>query len=121
MGFGGAMTDTSAYNVEVWMNDDVKDQFYEAMWGDSGLGLNLGRVTLNSADYSTESFNYDDTPDDFALEDFDHDLSFDNLRGTWRASKAEPMSDTITRRFTPRLSLSALTLFFVNTQRQSFR
>lgn len=48
--------------------------------GKSGLGLTLGRVTLNSADYSFRSFNYDNVTDDFALEHFDHTLAYDRKR-----------------------------------------
>ena len=75
MGFGAAMTDTSAYNAMVWMNPDVRDRFFEALWGRTGLGLSLGRVTLNSADFSYETFNYDGVRDDFELAHFDHTLA----------------------------------------------
>ena len=37
-------------------------------------------ITLNSADYSFESFNYDNVTDDFALEHFDHTLAYDRQR-----------------------------------------
>jgi O-glycosyl hydrolase len=57
MGFGSAMTDTSAYNAMVWMDDDTRSAFFEALWGKTGLGLSIGRVALNSADYSFQSFN----------------------------------------------------------------
>ena len=57
MGFGSAMTDTSAYNAMVWMDDRTRSAFFEALWGKTGLGLSIGRVTLNSADYSFQSFN----------------------------------------------------------------
>jgi glucosylceramidase len=128
MGFGSAMTDTSAYNAMVWMNDETRDDFFEALWGKTGLGellnplvmmhtvwcevfvvywwlptthytsppfsslqtcrlgyailagLSLGRVTLNSADYSYVSFNYDNHTDDFALKHFDHTLAYDHQR-----------------------------------------
>lgn len=48
MGFGAAMTDTSAYNAMVWMDSDTQDAYFQALWGKTGLGLTLGRVTLNS-------------------------------------------------------------------------
>lgn len=57
MGFGSAMTDTSAYNAMVWMDNVTRSAFFEALWGKTGLGLSIGRVTLNSADYSFQSFN----------------------------------------------------------------
>jgi glucosylceramidase len=80
MGFGAAMTDTSAYNAMVWMDDAVRSEYFEALWGKTGLGLSIGRVTLNSADYSFQSFNYDNVTDDFALAHFDHSLAYDRQR-----------------------------------------
>eukprot|EP00729_Bicosta_minor_P017636 gene17636-28083_t len=74
MGFGAAMTDTSAYNAMVWMDSDTQDAYFQALWGKTGLGLTLGRVTLNSADYSYESFNYDSHGGDFNLSQFDNTL-----------------------------------------------
>lgn len=59
LGFGTAMTDTTAYNAMVFMNSSVRAEFLEALWGASGLHYSIGRVTLNSADYSFQSFNYD--------------------------------------------------------------
>eukprot|EP01052_Picozoa_sp_SAG31_P031903 SAG31_NODE_3435_length_4275_cov_15.841954_4_plen_271_part_00 len=80
MGFGSAMTDTSAYNAMVWMDDKTQSEYFEALWGKSGLGLSIGRVTLNSADYSFQSFNYDNITDDFSLQHFDHTLAYDRQR-----------------------------------------
>lgn len=80
MGFGTGMTDTSAVNAMVFMRDDVRAEWYEALWGASGLHYSIGRVTLNSADYSFESFNYDNVTDDFALAHFDHTLAYDAQR-----------------------------------------
>jgi len=42
--------------------------------------LTLGRVTLNSADYSYESFNYDNVRGDTNLSHFDHTLAYDHQR-----------------------------------------
>ena len=80
MGFGAAFTDTSAYNAMVFMYEPVQAQFLEALWGSTGLGLNLMRVTINSADYSFQSFNYDNVTDDFSLVHFDHNLTYDRQR-----------------------------------------
>jgi O-glycosyl hydrolase len=70
-GFGAAFTDTSAYNAQIFMNASVRDAFLAAFWGPSGLDYSVGRVTLNSADYSFQSFNYDNVTDDFSLASFD--------------------------------------------------
>jgi hypothetical protein len=32
MGFGSAMTDTSAYNAMVWMDEATQEAFFEATW-----------------------------------------------------------------------------------------
>ena len=42
----------------VLMNDTIQNEYFEALWGRSGLGLSIARVTLNSADYSLHSFSY---------------------------------------------------------------
>ena len=80
MGFGTAMTDSSAYNAMVFMNASIRAEFFEALWGKGGLQYSIGRVTLNSADYSFQSFNYDNVTDDFALAHFDHSLAYDAQR-----------------------------------------
>ena len=80
LGFGSALTDTSAYNSQVWMNPTTYEAFLEAMWGETGLGFTVHRITLNSADYSFKSFNYDNVTDDFSLQYFDHNVTYDQQR-----------------------------------------
>jgi glucosylceramidase len=52
LGFGAAFTDTSAYNYVELMSPATRAAFLEAVWGESGLGYTVGRVTINSADFS---------------------------------------------------------------------
>ena len=80
LGFGSCFTDTSAYNAIVFMNDAVRAQFLEALWGQSGLGFSIGRVHINSPDYAFETYNHDNVTDDFALAHFDHNVSYDRQR-----------------------------------------
>lgn len=81
IGFGGALTDTTAWNVMVGMNETLRQEFLTS-WFDAekGLGYSVNRVTLNSADYSVVSFNYDNVTDDFSLDHFDDTLAYDNQR-----------------------------------------
>ena len=79
-GFGAAFTDTSTYNAQVFMNASVRDAFLAAFWGPSGLDYSVGRVTLNSADYSFQSFNYDNVTGVFSLASFDDSLAYDSQR-----------------------------------------
>jgi glucosylceramidase len=79
-GFGGCMTDTSAYNAMVFMNGSTRAQLVEAYWGASGLGFSVSRLHINSPDYAFESYNYDNVTDDFSLEHFDASLAYDRQR-----------------------------------------
>ena len=78
LGFGAAFTDTSGWNV-LRMNASTRAAFLEAGWGETGSGWTLGRVTINSADYSFKTYAYDNTPDDFTLAHFDHNLTYDKV------------------------------------------
>ena len=77
IGWGAAMTDTSAYNVISLMNASTRAAFLEAGWGVTGAGWTVGRITLNSADYSVRSYSYDNVTDDFDLAAVDHTVSYD--------------------------------------------
>lgn len=80
MGFGGCMTDTSAYNTMELMSEDVRRQLIAAYWGDSGLGYTISRLHINSPDYAFSSYNYDNVSDDFSLAHFDANLTYDKQR-----------------------------------------
>ena len=78
LGFGAAYTDTAAWNVRK-MNATTRAAFFEAGWGETGAGWTVMRVTMNSADYSAQTYNYDATPDDFTLAHFDHNLTYEKV------------------------------------------
>jgi glucosylceramidase len=81
LGFGGALTDTTAWNVMVGMNETLRDLFLSAYFdAEVGLGYSISRITLNSADYSVVSFNYDNITGDLDLSQFDDSLAYDNQR-----------------------------------------
>jgi glucosylceramidase len=80
-GFGGALTDTSAINYQL-MNATSRARFLAAYWGRVGaastsLGYTVHRVCINSPDYANATFNYDNVTDDFDLNDFDSNLTYD--------------------------------------------
>ena len=58
LGFGAAFTDTAGWNVNR-MNAATRSAFLEAGWGETGAGWTLMRVTINSADYSFQTYNFD--------------------------------------------------------------
>ena len=79
LGFGGAFTEASAIN---WRKLSAADQqkvihLYFASAEDGGLGYTLGRVPINSCDFSPASYSFDDVDGDMELEHFDDDVQHD--------------------------------------------
>lgn len=70
LGFGGAFTQTSAVNF-MNLTEEQKEELLNAYFDEEkGIGYNFCRTTINSTDFSTEMYSYDDTPEDFELKDF---------------------------------------------------
>ena len=70
MGFGGAFTQASAVNFMA-LSDSQRREVLEAYFDkEKGIGYNFCRLTINSCDFSTEMYSYDDTPEDYELKDF---------------------------------------------------
>ncbi len=79
MGFGGAFTEASALNY-MSLSEDGRQAVIDLLFGKTvGLGYSLGRVHMNSCDFSVESYNFDNVDGDFNLSNFDdrveHDVS----------------------------------------------
>ena len=78
LGFGGAFTEAAAVTfnrLSPTLQADVIRAYFDA---DKGLGYTLGRVPINSCDFSVASYSFDDVQDDFDLERFDHAVKHDN-------------------------------------------
>lgn len=69
VGFGVAITGSSCYLLNK-MQKERRDEFLKGIYGEKGLGLSVGRITMASSDYSAELYSYDDTEGDTALEHF---------------------------------------------------
>ena len=76
LGFGAAFTEASSLNYQS-LSEAGKQKLMELLFGKSGLGYSLGRVHINSCDFSIQSYSFDDTEDDFKLKDFDMDVTHD--------------------------------------------
>lgn len=77
LGFGGALTDASAVSwlkLPTNLQQEVIQAYYNAT---SGHGYTWGRVPLNSCDFSTMNYNYDDVADDFSLSHWDYNATHD--------------------------------------------
>ncbi|MCF7932848.1 MAG: hypothetical protein K9K93_06745 [Acholeplasmataceae bacterium] len=72
IGFGGAFTEASAYNLSR-VSKEVRDQVIKAYFSpDEGIGYTLGRVSIHGCDFSLGSYlyidDYDDTLNSFSVE-----------------------------------------------------
>jgi len=76
LGFGGAFTEAAATTFSK-LTPQMQDIVIEQYFGASGLAYTLGRVPINSCDFSVDSYSFDDTPGDFELKDFDTNLGHD--------------------------------------------
>ncbi len=58
IGFGGAITEASAYNLSKMSKknyDEVIEKYYDK---EKGLGYTLGRIHINSSDFALENYTY---------------------------------------------------------------
>jgi glucosylceramidase len=76
VGFGGAFTD-SASQVYSRLSADLQKQMLDMYFGPDGIGYTLGRVHINSCDFSTYSYSFDDTAGDADLSHFDSSVAHD--------------------------------------------
>ena len=78
VGFGGAFTDAAAETfakLPAAKQGELLNAYFSPT---KGLGYTLGRTSINSCDFSSDTYSYDDTPGDTALSHFSiaHDLKY---------------------------------------------
>jgi glucosylceramidase len=76
LGFGAAFTEAASLNYQS-LSETGKQALMELFFGKSGLGYALGRVHMNSCDFSIKSYSFDETDGDFKLKDFDMNVTHD--------------------------------------------
>lgn len=77
-GFGGAFTDATAetfYKLPKEKQDEILNAYFSV---EEGIGYSLCRTHINSCDFSSESYAYDEVPGDTAFTHFsiEHDKQF---------------------------------------------
>eukprot|EP00419_Tripos_fusus_P090828 CAMPEP_0172858286 /NCGR_PEP_ID=MMETSP1075-20121228/66255_1 /TAXON_ID=2916 /ORGANISM="Ceratium fusus, Strain PA161109" /LENGTH=571 /DNA_ID=CAMNT_0013705793 /DNA_START=48 /DNA_END=1763 /DNA_ORIENTATION=- len=77
VGFGGAFTESSAVTFQK-MNPTLQEQFLSGYFDEAGLGFTVGRVHINSCDFSVASYSFDDHAGDVELQYFDSEASHDS-------------------------------------------
>jgi hypothetical protein len=76
LGFGAAFTEAASLNYQT-LSDKGKQKLMELFFGKSGLGYALGRVHINSCDFSIKSYDFDSVDGDFQLDHFDTNVTHD--------------------------------------------
>lgn len=76
VGFGAAFTEAASLNYQS-LSDEGKERLMELFFGKTGLGYSMGRVPLNSCDFSVKSYSFDEVDGDFDLEHFDTKVTHD--------------------------------------------
>ena len=78
VGIGGAFTDAAAETFYKLPKDKQREIITNYFSPDSGIGYTIGRTQINSCDFSSDSYAYDETPGDTALKNFSigHDLKY---------------------------------------------
>jgi glucosylceramidase len=77
-GFGGALTDAAAETFYKLPEEKQKEIITAYFDTEKGIGYNLCRTNINSCDFSSDSYAYDEVEGDSGLENFkiDHDLKY---------------------------------------------
>ena len=78
IGFGGALTDAAAETYAKLPTGKQQEVLTAYFSPDKGIGYTFGRTHINSCDFSSESYAYDDVPGDTSLSHFTiaHDLKY---------------------------------------------
>jgi glucosylceramidase len=77
LGFGGAFTEAAAINF-FKLPEEVQQKVVELYWSEDGIQYTLGRVPINSCDFSPESYSFDNIAGDTDVTYFDTELTRDS-------------------------------------------
>jgi glucosylceramidase len=77
LGFGGALTDASAYTVNQ-LDEQTREKFLRELYHPSELGLEVTRICVGSSDYAATMYSYDEGDPDPDMQRFsiDHDKRY---------------------------------------------
>nr|CAD7575985.1 unnamed protein product [Timema californicum] len=70
LGFGGSLTDSTAFNIRN-LSEDVSNNLLKTYFGEGGAQYLYLRVPMGASDFSLHFYSYDDVENDVALEHFD--------------------------------------------------
>lgn len=81
IGFGGAFTEATSLNFQSLSKKGQELALNLLFSPSEGLGYTLGRVPIDSSDFSVNNYNFDSQDQDFELTNFDHTLQHDQENG----------------------------------------
>lgn len=69
LGFGGAFTESSGYNLKS-ISSSLSEQILDDYFSEDGLRYSLGRLPIGSCDFSLDSYSYSSQNDlsDFSIQ-----------------------------------------------------
>lgn len=76
LGFGGAFTEASAYHFYK-LSPVLQKKVLELYFGEDGSHYSLGRIHINSCDFSVASYSFDEVVNDYELKYFDDNVTHD--------------------------------------------
>jgi glucosylceramidase len=76
LGFGGAFTEAASNNFYKFP-EAAQEEILELYFGRSGLKYTMGRIHINSCDFSPESYSFDEVKGDYDLRYFDREVTHD--------------------------------------------
>ncbi|EQC37140.1 hypothetical protein SDRG_05367 [Saprolegnia diclina VS20] len=78
LGFGGAFTEAAAIQFKK-LSPELQEEVLRLYFDkETGAGYTIGRVPMNSCDYSPGSYSFDDVVDDVTLSHFDMNVTHDH-------------------------------------------
>lgn len=93
LGFGGAFTEAAALQFGK-MSNELQEKVLKLYFDNKhGAGYTLGRMHMNSCDFCTESYNFDNVSGDVLLNHFDMNVMHDTeyiIPFVQRALKVQP-------------------------------
>lgn len=74
VGFGGAITDASAWLIQTKLTPAQRDGLLRELYGrgDGGLGFSFTRITIGASDFSLDHYSLDDAPGGAADPKLEH-------------------------------------------------
>lgn len=76
LGFGGALTQSSAWVYRL-LPTNLQQEIVEAYYGPTGIGYSTGRLPIHSCDFSVDVYTFDDAAGDANLDNFDSYVTYD--------------------------------------------